>query len=364
MPSIEGFRFGIEHEFAVVDSSGRFCDFASTAFEDLDRVIAELPVFEADYDDLRVGDLGIKHKRWYIEGFERFTGSGVYLRTEPKGYEIRTPIRASLNQALETLATDLSRWRDVAGRYGYREAHTSFNPFQREYVPDPPLNGWERASRRSPEEQTAYIHMLTYGPDISLSHPDLTTPEVIDIGKKLTYYSPFMVPFSYTSPFFQGALWGGYSRRTYYRTGPRPSVLVHLAHDTDIIPSFPTLTDKARLPAEVGRIEFKAFDCPPDIVLYRALGTLLLGLALDSNLPGRALVPDEGLHKRSARDAFDDDRIREGAAAVLEAARNALPAVHVTSLEPLEVMLDSRRTPAHAMIEAFEETGDVVEAIL
>jgi len=361
--SPEGFRFGLEDEFAVIDDAGRFCDFTNTTFEELDRVIAELPVFEEDYRDLRIGDLGIKLKRWYIEGFERFTADGEYIRTDPKGFEIRTPIRDSLEEALATLARDFERWSEAAARYGYRAARTSLNPFRRAYVPDPPLNAWETAHRRTPEEQTAHIHMLTYGPDISLSHPDVSVADAVELGKKLTFYSPFIVPFSFASPFFEGKPWGGYSRRTFYRTGPRPSVLVHVGSESERIASFPTLTDLARLPAEVGRVEFKAFDCPPDPELFRALGTLLVGIALDDTLPGRALVPDGELHRRSARAAFDDEEVRAGTAEVLQAASAALPRGWRVALEPLEEMLRARRTPAHAMLRAYDEAGDVIAAI-
>lgn len=358
------FRFGLEDEFPVIDVAGRFGDFTNTTFEELDRVVAELPVFEEDYRDLRVGDLGIKLKRWYIEGFERFTVAGEYIRTDPKGFEIRTPIRESLDEAIATLEHDLERWSEVAARFGYRAARTSLNPLQRAYVPDPPLNDWEVAHRRTPEERTAHIHMLTYGPDISFSHPDISVPDAIDIGKKLTAYSPYIVPFSFTSPFFEGRPWGGYSRRTYYRTGPRPSVLVHVGNEDERIVSFPTLTDLARLPAEVGRIEFKAFDCPPDTGLFRALGTLLLGIALDDVLHDRALVPDGKLHQLAASAAFEDEEIRSGAAQVLAAASAALPAGRRDLLVPLEEMLEARRTPAHAMLEVYAQTGDIHAAVV
>jgi hypothetical protein len=363
MLDIDGFRFGIEHEFAVIDDANRFCDFANTTFEELDRVVERMPVFETDYPSLRVGDLGIKKKRWYIEGFERFAEDGRYLRTDPKGFEIRTPICDSLDEAIETLTADFERWRAVASGFGYRSARTSLNPFRSEYVPQPELNEWEVAQRRTPEEQTAYIHMLTYGPDISFSHPDLAIERVIDIGRKLTFYSPFVVVFTFSSPFYEGKLWGGYSRRTYYRTGPRPSVLVHVGREEEVVPSFPTLTDRARLPAEVGRIEFKAFDCVADIASYRALGTLLLGLALDETLSGRALVPDEALHKRSATAGFDDETVGYWAGTVLRAAQEALPRELRSSLDPLQAMLEARRTPAHAMIETFRECGDMVRAL-
>ncbi|MDY0088633.1 MAG: glutamate--cysteine ligase, partial [Coriobacteriia bacterium] len=93
--SLSDFRFGIEHEFPAVNGDGCFCDFFNSTFDEFDRVISELPVIESDYASLRVGDLGIKNKRWYIEGFERFSDRGGYLRTDPKGFEIRTPICGS-----------------------------------------------------------------------------------------------------------------------------------------------------------------------------------------------------------------------------------------------------------------------------
>lgn len=361
---IDGFRFGLEDEFPAVDAQGRFCDFSNTTFHAFNQVIDELPVFEEDYRHLRVGDLGIKLKRWYIEGFERFTEGGQYIRTDPKGFEIRTPICSSLGEALATLDRDTVWWAEVAERFGYRSVRTSLNPLRREFIPNPPLNDWEVAHRQTPEEKTAHIHMLTYGPDISFSHPDFTITEAIDIGQKLTYYSPFVVPHSFTSPFFDGKLWGGYSRRTFHRTGPRPSVLVHVGSESERIDTFPTLTDLARLPAEVGRIEFKAFDCPPHTGLYMALGALLIGLALDESLPGRALVPDAALHRHVAIAAFDDERVRDQAAEVLAAATAALPTEWRSWLEPLEETLETRRTPAHAMIELHAEMGDVLAALL
>ena len=147
------------------------------------------------------------------------------------------------------------------------------------------------------------------------------------------------------------------------RTGPRPAVLVHVGDENEIIPSSPTLTDRARIPAEVGRIEFKAFDCIADFQLYRSLGTLLLGLALDSTIAGRALTPSVVLHQRCARAGFEDASIAEGAEAALRAARAALPHEMSADLEPLTAMLRDRRTPAQEMIRTYRTTGSLIAAI-
>lgn len=360
---IEDFRWGIEHEFPAIHSKGTFCDYTNTTFEDFNQVIEEMPVFESDYPGLRVGDLGIKSKRWYIEGFERFSETGEYLRTDPKGFEIRTPISPSLQAAVATLQQDFTLWKEVAGRYGFGAASVAFNPFQDEFVPTPPLNPYEVAHRQTPEERTAFIHMLTSGPDISLSHPLLNAEASIDIAKKLTFYSPFIVPFSYSSPFYKGELWGGLSRRTFYRTGRRPAVLVFVGDEKDLTKSEPTLTDKARLPAEIGRIEFKAFDTIADISLYESLGALLLGLTLDTTLTGRALVPDELLHKLSATHGFTDETIYATANKILTAVYDALPLDMHPAIARLEIMLDRRRSQAHDMIDRYTETGSILSAI-
>ena len=52
-------------------------------------VVDELPQY--DDPDLDVGDLGIKAKRWYVEGDERFDESGRFLDCMLKGIETRTP---------------------------------------------------------------------------------------------------------------------------------------------------------------------------------------------------------------------------------------------------------------------------------
>jgi hypothetical protein len=360
---ISSFKWGIEHEFPVVNAAGEFCDFSNSTFEDFNRVIEEMPTFDSDYPGLRVGDLGIKAKRWYIEGFERFDEEGTYLLTDPKGFEIRTPISSSIEEAVATLKQDFASFVKVAAKYGYTPASVSLNPLRDEFVPNPALNSWEVAHRRSPEERTAYIHMLTSGPDISFSSPLFDVAKSIDIAQKLTFYSPYIVPFSFSSPFYKGELWGGLSKRTYYRTGKRPSVLVFVGEESERIKSTPTLTDKARLAAEVGRIEFKAFDTVRDLDLYLALGTLLLGIALDDTLEGRLIVPNEALHKHSATHGFKDALIHNLAEDVVQAAENALPPEYRANLAPLHAMLQTRRSQADDMIEQYQKTRDILSAI-
>ncbi|MBO0779616.1 MAG: glutamate--cysteine ligase [Ktedonobacteraceae bacterium] len=355
------FSFGIEHEAAFLNRRGQFVDFRSTLFAELEAIVAQLPLYEGDYPQLRVGDARIKHKRWYVEGFERYDETGVVIDCPPKGIEIRTTIHTSIQGAVQELTESFQLLAEAAACAGFVPALISFHPYCTEFVPDPPLNNYERQRKQqSPEKQTAVIPILTQGPDLNLSCEGMTTDEVIDAGRKLTSYSPYIVPFSFSSPFYAGELWDGLSVRTFVRTGVRPSALVFLARSEELMVSNPSLTKIARIPAEAGRIEFKACDSCADFTLYAALLALLKGLILDSTLVQRATVPDAALHQLSARHGFAHPEIAAGARAVLRAVECALEGDEDrTLLAPLHAMLSQRTTPAHELIRLYRETGSI-----
>ncbi|HZG92343.1 MAG TPA: glutamate--cysteine ligase, partial [Pseudonocardia sp.] len=102
------FRYGIEHECAMVRADGTFADFTSVTFDELQSVVDALPEDPADYPQLRIGDQGIKRKRWYVEGYERFDERGGLLRCDPKGIEVRTTIHPSVDAAVTALGADLT----------------------------------------------------------------------------------------------------------------------------------------------------------------------------------------------------------------------------------------------------------------
>jgi hypothetical protein len=356
------FRYGIEHECAFVHPDGTFADFTDTPFDVVQAVVDALPEDPADYPDLRVGDQGIKRKRWYVEGYERFDGAGQLLRCDPKGIEIRTRIHPTVQEAVDALRADLVQLAAESGHHGLTPTAIGFNPVRSEYSIEPPLNDWEQRHRQgSPEERTAHLHMTTYGPDLNLSCADLDPPALVDIGRKLTHYSPWLVPLSFSSPFRDGAPWGGLSARTQVRTGPRPAALVFLGDDEPQVEADPSLTQVARLPAEVGRIEFKAFDACPDLELYGELLSLLTGLVLDETLPGRRTTPDAALHRHVARDGLTDPGIHAGTGELLQAAGAALRGREddLTRLASLRARWERRECPATAMLATYESGAPV-----
>ncbi|MBW4676713.1 MAG: glutamate--cysteine ligase [Desmonostoc geniculatum HA4340-LM1] len=359
------FLFGIEHEVAFLNKEGKFADFSQTKFADFNQIIEKLPIYASDYPQLRVGDAGIKKKRWYIEGFERFADSDQVIDCHSKGIEIRTTIHSDIHGAITELSESFHLLREVAANFSFSPVLVSFNPYNPSFEPQPPLNDYEiKQLETEPDEQTANIHMVTYGPDLNISVAYLSFEHLIDIGRKLTYYSPYIVPFSYSSPFYNGALWDGLSVRTFIRTGKRPAALVFVEKQEQLINSVPSLTKIARIPAEVGRIEFKACDSCDDFSIYAALLALLKGLVLDRTLLGRATVPDAALHQISAKQGFDNEDIFGNATKVLQAAELALANdADIHLLARLKKLLTKRKTKSHELIEMFHHTGSIEEVI-
>jgi gamma-glutamyl:cysteine ligase YbdK (ATP-grasp superfamily) len=359
------FFFGIEHEVAFLNRQGKFADFSCTQFAEFSQIVERLPTYQSDYPQLRVGDAGIKKKRWYIEGFERFADSEQVIDCAAKGIEIRTTIHSDIQGAITELTESFGLLCEVAADFGFIPVLTSFNPYHSVFEPQPPLNDYEiKQLQAYPDEQTAHIYMVSYGPDLNISVADLPIPQVIDIGQKLTYYSPYIVPFSYSSPFYNGHLWSGLSVRTFIRTGRRPATLVFVEHQEQLIKSVPSLTKIARIPAEVGRIEFKACDSCDNFAIYAGLLALLKGLVLDQTLPGRAIVPDANLHQVSAKFGFDHEEILANSIQVLQAAEAALADdPDIVLLKPLQEILVSKKTKAHDLIQTFQSVGSIIETL-
>jgi Glutamate-cysteine ligase family 2(GCS2) len=343
-------RFGIEAEYALVHAERGFCDFTALSYAEAQRIVDRLP--DHHDADLTRGDLEVKLTRWYVEGDERFDPSGGFLRCVPKGLETRTPIRPSIAAAVAQLHEQTAQLAAAARPDGFRLATVGRNPW-RDYRPQPPYNRWETAlHERKPEYAAPEAYMVGYGPDLNLSHPDWPPERVLDVGRKLTALSPGLVPFSFSSPFAGGAV-VALSTRTLLRAPLRPSARAFLP-----VARGPVGV-AARIPAEVGRIEFKAFDAlAPD--LYAPLLALLAGLALDGTIGARADRPDPAAHARAATLGFDDPDTRRVAEHALDAADRALAGtLDGGVLEPLRAMLARRRTPAHDLIETFRRTGEI-----
>ena len=287
-------------------------------------MVDALPEDPADYPDLRVGDQGIKRKRWYVEGYERFDDAGELVRCDPKGLEVRTRIHDSVEAAVAALR----RRRRPAGRRAgaaraARRAPSAFNPVRSEYVIDPPLGEWERAHRiGSPEERTAHLHMVTYGPDLNLSADGLRRARrrpqahpLQPVARAAVVLLP--VPRRGAVGRALGAHPPAHGRAACRAGVPRPG-RARRSPPTRRSPS------PRGCPPRSGRLEFKAFDAIGDLTLYGELLSLLTGLVLDDTLPGRRTTPDAAAHRHVATVGLADDAVHGETGALLTAAERAL----------------------------------------
>lgn len=358
-------RFGIEAEFALVDPAAGLLDFDTLAWSRVAGIIDRLDASTPQL--LTRGDLGIKAGRWYVEGDERFDAAGTFVRCVPKGLETRTAPTVGIEAAVRLLAAQTHDLAAAAAGDGLGLGATGWNPYSRGYRPAPAYNSWELAMRREhPAFAAPDAYMMSYGPDLNLSHPVWDDATAIVVARRLTAVSPAIVPFSFSSPFARGSPAQALSVRTAVRTGRRPAarVFVGAASVPDRQPD-PPLIHRARIPAERGRIEFKAFDALIDPALYPALLALVAGIAVSGVGGAGAAVPDPRRHAAVAAHAFDDPATAAHARALLVVAHRALRGTPWTALlDPLFAMLASRRTPAHDLLDAWRRDGVVAVPLI
>jgi hypothetical protein len=349
---MEQMKFGMEAEYGLIRPDGRFADFTNTDYAEVRSLLEALPDY--GHAELRVGDAGIRAKNWYVEGDERFDELGRPAGFAFKGVEIRTPIFETIEESVTSLRELRSMLVAEIETAGWSIVSVAFNPCTVSYEPE--YTSWERRLQaRHIGNSMPQISTLSYGPDLNFSRSSDSPEAVVESVRRLTYYSPYIVPFSFSSPYFAGVPWEGLSYRTYMRTGPRPAALAHLA-DGHIHP----LVKEADPVSQHLRIEFKAFDMVSDDRLLGELFYLVLGITLanDVDLPGAANEADRQLHRKVAVSGFDDAAVHEEARRIVSLAQGALRSKGCgQNFLLLEEMLDTRQTPAHAMRERFKRTG-------
>lgn len=318
------FLFGIEHEIPLIDKQGNFLDYRKLNLNVLTKIIQKFPIYQNDYPFLRIGDLGLKVKRLYVEGLEIFDDHGYLKKEYPKGLELRTKFYSNINQLFKDFLNDFNLAKKEILKFNLAPTFLSFNPYLSKIKIKIKLNKYEKMLRRFDSGRiTAPFTLLTFGPDLNISYKELSDKEILDIVLKLNYYTPFIIPFSFSSPFYKGKLWDGYSVRTYFRSKLRPSAIGFVS-DKKLISKYKHkwILDEKRVSAEKGRIEFKAVDNIWDINIYKGLLVLLKGLVLDSKLKDRAESSDLKLMELSAKYGFDNKLIYDGAFEILSAANN------------------------------------------
>ena len=345
------YKIGIEFEYLLLGNNGQILDFTNINSTELITIIKESRVNHQN-SNLNSGDLGIKNGFWYLEGDERFDEKGNFVDLKIKGIEIRTHICSSVKSAVFTLLKLETELSDSINKFGYNLAVAGFNPITNKYEFVPELNSCEKKMRAKYKEYDyAQISNLSYGPDINLSASSWDEQDSLEIAKKLNYYSPFMVPFSFSSPIYSGKPWRGLSKRTYERTWRRPAVKLY----TNNKPTG-SIEWQTKIPSENGRIEYKAFDAILSKDLLASLCSLVLGVAL-SDLPGRSENPSKKMHQTSAILGFQNPEIFAGSVLVIEEAKKALTKYNLIyenqQIKLLEDMLTAKKVGSNFLIDSY-----------
>src|SRR5215467_12487350 len=300
------FGFGLETEFLLVDANSfRPLWHPDLQFKTLNATLEAIPADEFQCGSFKVEPPHRKPGPYIVEGYHLPDPQMNPIDLLPKGVEIRTPVRSSIEECLAALKALHGRLQHALARVGLQAVALSSHPTEVDF--SGPQN-----KRRHDYWQWAMVAMLTYGPDVNISLPEALTRriDVRDLNEKVNYYVPALVALTLSSPLRGGELWRirgriGKSVRTYRRSVVAPALEIH--------------------PDEGGRLELKPFEMTCSLVDYRNYFLLWLTLLLDEGLKGRASdetrIYDLG---RIACDGLDAETVRDRASAVMDRAPKAL----------------------------------------
>ena len=336
-------RMGIEQEFVFADKEGRYLDSDIVDYSLFSDIVDDFPAFEGDDVYLECKSLEQYPKRCYVEGFERHDPAGKRVETLPKGLEIRTLPHASVAGVIEEFRSSYAVVMRLAERSGLTPVLTSRHPFKTSLALDSRLDAGESRVRTKQELAVAMRSMLSHGLHVSVSLGDFTAEQMLGLVAKVNYYTPALIPWSFSSPFYQGKAFDGLCCRNYFRAETRRMVDLHNRQGTQVL-------------------EFRGFDACADTHLLEALLILFCGFLLDESLPGRLPEQDPERLRRSSIKGFDDPSLREQGWLVLRAAQAVLSDAG-KPLELLEVMLLENDSYARRMKSMYAETGCIMECI-
>lgn len=295
-------RVGIEHEFVFADDRGRYLDADNAGYELFRDIVSDFPVFAGDDDWLECKSLESFPKRCYVEGLERHDAAGRVVETLPKGLEIRTLPRLSVSAVVAEFRASWAEAMRLARRAGLAPLLTSRHPFKRELDIGRRLGEQERAVRTAERLALALRSMLSHGVHVNVSIEGHGAERMADLARKVNYYTPALIPWSFSSPFSEGRAFDGLCCRNYHRAETRRLAGV---------------VERQGVPV----LEFRGFDACGDATLLEDLLRLYCGFLLDERLPARSDAQDPDRIRLSAVHGFRQASIRAEALAVLEAAQ-------------------------------------------
>jgi hypothetical protein len=336
-------RVGIEHEFVFADEAGRYLDADNSRYSTFSEIVDNFPTFAGDDAVFDCKSLEHYPKRCYVEGFERHDREGRSLETLPKGLEIRTLPHASADGVIAEFRRSYAEAMRLAGRAGLSPVLTSRHPFKTSLAFDARLGDEERKVRSADQLALARSAMFTHGINVNVSLAGRPVEQMLGLVEKVNYYAPVLIPWSFSSPFYEGKAFDGLCCRNYFRAHSRRMADLHRRRGVHVL-------------------EFRGFDACGDAQLLAAVLNLFCGFLLDDSLPGKAPQQDPERLKLSSLRGFDDPSLRQEGQSVLRAARAALDGGG-ESFDLLDAMLRENDSYAARMKSRYAETGCIMDCI-
>src|SRR5262249_44781829 len=161
-PNSDSFLFGLEAEFLLVDAKTfRPLWHPDLEFAALNEVLEQIPADEFQCENFKVEPPHRKSGPYIVEGYHLPDPEMNPIDLLPKGVEIRTPIRPSIDGCLDALKALHGRLQRALADVGTQAVALSFHPTEIEFTG--PQN-----KRRYDFWQWAMEAMLTYGPDVNV----------------------------------------------------------------------------------------------------------------------------------------------------------------------------------------------------
>ena len=214
-------RIGIEQEFVFQDREGNYLDFENSEYSLFKGIVDTFPYFENDDAVFECKSLERVPKRCYVEGLERHDLDGNLVETVPKGLEIRTLPHFEIDTVVDEFSDSFVQTMRAAAQFGLSPLLTSNNPFKTSFAFSKPLNPTEIKMRTEKELAIVFGAMITHGLHVNVSMGDWSHEQMNDLVQKVNYYIPFIIPFSFSSPFYDGKAFAGLSCRNYFRAEKR-----------------------------------------------------------------------------------------------------------------------------------------------
>lgn len=346
MPQDDRFGFGIEAEYLLLDKNYRPLFHEDLDFETLRDCVDSIPTADFGTDGYNIKPLHKLANPYLIEGYYLTDRDMKPHTLLPKGIEVRTPIRSSIDETIAVLADATERLRQrVSSQFGYQLCSISHHPTRYNFQAEPNY-------KRHDYWQWALTAMTTYGPDINISLPDELASAVdqAQLSARLNFYMPSVIALTSSSPLFDGQLWQqefstntGKSVRMYNRSQWAPLYYIHTE---------PSL-----------RFEFKGFEMPLDMADYKAFFLISLALLLDPSLSLKTTDEERIANLRYfAVHGLQSEAARVCARTVLKSAeKTALRlSLDATCLKPFWTRLETGVVPADKIAADFLRENSLV----